>query len=84
LRDAVELLATLQLSDEELAERGIPLAQAVHGPLIDQPRPLIEELLAELDVSSERVRWSVPADAWNEHRQSYDREAWLRRLKRHS
>jgi hypothetical protein len=52
------------------------------GPLSDAPQPLIDELLAALDVNPDRVRWSASNDSWNENRQSYDREAWLRRFKR--
>jgi hypothetical protein len=121
LRDALEYLVTLEVSDAELVERGIPLREKnalfnglgpssfalvesvsgrqyllerleykpdvvnIHGPLSsDEPQPLIDELLAALDVSREKVRWSASEDFWNESRQSYDRNDWLRRVKRHS
>jgi len=120
LRDGLDQLTTIKLSDQELADRGIPLTKRetlvdglgpstytlielasghqyllhrlehkpetlnVDGPLSGDLQSLIEQFLAALDIRKGRVVWSASEEFWNQSRQGYDRDEWLRRFKGHS
>ncbi len=115
LRDAIESLLMVDLTDEDLRERGVALTE--YGSVVDGlgpsrytlielttkeqyllhrlehrpevlcvvaslgevPAPLAERFLSALDVTPDRIEWTASDEYWKEARDSYDRDAWLKR-----